>query len=247
MTAPLVLLHGWGMRPGVWQDFVAALAGAPPCLAPALPGHGDTPAPDSADLAAWSEALLPALPPRAVLVGWSLGAMLALDLAARHPERVAALALIGASPRFVAGPDWPHGLDAATVAAFLQGFASDAPATLRRFLALQVLGEPQRRTFTATLAAQLQDPTEPDRHAQLARGLELLARADLRAACSKVAQPVLLLHGEADALMPLGAARWLAEALPDACLHSFPGCGHAPFLSQPAACATALAEFLDAR
>ncbi|NMG45107.1 alpha/beta fold hydrolase, partial [Aromatoleum toluvorans] len=210
-------------------------------------GHGDAlPAP-SADLAAWSDALLPTLPERAVLCGWSLGSLVALDLAHRHPERVARLILIGATPCFVArsgDAPWPHGLDAATVAAFNASFATDPAGTQKKFIALQSLGDAQRRTVAAKLAAALAD-TGHERAAGLSCGLELLANTDLRALLAEIRQPTHLIHGAGDALMPLAAAEWLAQQLPHARLTRLDDCGHAPFLSRPQDCAALIAESLD--
>jgi pimeloyl-[acyl-carrier protein] methyl ester esterase len=57
---------------------------------------------------------------------------------------------------------------------------------------------------------------------------------------------VRLLHGAGDALMPLAAAQWLADALPDGRLSIFDDCGHAPFLSRPRDCAVLIESFADA-
>ncbi|MDR1854101.1 MAG: alpha/beta fold hydrolase [Azoarcus sp.] len=228
---PLVLLHGWAMTPAVWTPLRGALKGIE-IHAPALPGNGTT-------LAAWADALAPTLPPRAHLVGWSLGAMLALELAALHPTRVSRLTLIAATPRFVAAPDWPHGLDAATVAAFVAGYANDPRATLRRFLALQTLGDAAGRRLTPRLEAASVPHADAPLPA-LAAGLKILADADLRPRLAAVTQPVRLIHGDGDALMPLAAARWLADALPRAALTVLERCGHAPLLSRTADCAAVL-------
>ena len=256
---PLVLLHGWAMSPAVWAP-LRALLGDRPVLAPALPGHaGAVPARHAAPedlLAAWSDALLARLPQQATLVGWSLGALLALDIAARHPMRVARLVLISSTARFVADvPDtaavtqpataWP-GLAAETVAAFCNGFAQSPQATLRRFLALQCLGEATRKV----LADQLESCLAPEHrggtgeHAGLRAGLELLACADLRPVLAQVRQLCLLIHGEHDALMPVAAARMLAQALPDAQLAHLPAGGHALPLSHAADCARLIERFM---
>lgn len=248
-AVPLILLHGWGLGSTVWSGLRDALPPEHLTVAPELPGHGDAPPARSADIESWSDALLPALPERFALCGWSLGGLIALDLARRYPERIARIILIGASPCFVSrtGIDdeaWPHGLAADTVAGFIDSFASDPAATQRRFVALQSIGDARRRAVAAGLNAALADTGAPRAEA-LAAGLELLARTDLRSAVREIRRPVHLLHGAGDALMPHAAAQWLATQLPDANLTTFDDCGHAPFLSRPADCAALITGALS--
>lgn len=269
-TADIVLLHGWGMTPAVWAP-IESLLGERRSVALPLPGHaGAAPAP-AGEVAAWSDRLATRLPAATTLVGWSLGAMLALDLAHRAPERVARLVLIGGTARFVADDasardTWP-GLAPATVEAFRAGFAHDPHATLKRFLALQCLGEPDRRGVQTRLGAALSPLDAPEQRekdssppaapatgepqtnpacAALADGLTVLACTDLRATLSRIEQPCLLIHGEHDALMPVAAARAMAHALPCARLEILHGSGHALPLSRSADCARLIAEFCDA-
>ncbi len=244
-SPPLVLLHGWAMSPLAWAP-VQALLGAVPSLAPALPGHAaDAVCPQASGLTSWTDALAARLPQGAMVVGWSLGGLLALELARRHPERVARLVLIGTSARFVADDaGWP-GLSADVVEGFQHGFATDPAATLKRFVALQCLGEAERRSTIQTVSAALalhsgRSPPDP----VLAEGLAILAGSDLRPCLAELRQPCLLVHGEDDALMPLAAARALAAALPMAELQVLAGSGHALPLSRPTDCARLIGEFL---
>lgn len=233
----MVLLHGWAMTPAIWGPLQNALEPACTVLTPALPGHHDAAPAPAATLAAWADALAATLPARATVVGWSLGAMLALELAARHPHQVARLVLIAATPKFVSTDDWAHGLPAGTVAAFLAGYASTPEATLRRFLALQTLGDSARRALLPALDAARQPHPAATPIAALADGLRILADSDLRPRIGAITQPATLIHGAGDALMPLAGAQWLAAHLPAARLNVIDDCGHVPFLTHSAACA----------
>lgn len=247
MSTPLVLLHGWGLSARVWTPLVRALPSAMTVVTPDLPRHGAAPAAPRAGLAAWSDALLADLPPTMTLCGWSMGGLMALDLARRYPQRVTTLILIDASARFVAAPQgdppWQHGLESGVVEGFIDDYATAPLPTLRRFVALQALGDAQRRSVSAGLIDALTSAPS----AGLADGLRVLAESDLRATLGEIEQPVHIIHGAGDALMPVAGAAWLAEQLPRATLDVLDDCGHAPLLSRPVDCANLIAEWTSER
>ncbi|MDR0565343.1 MAG: alpha/beta fold hydrolase [Azoarcus sp.] len=242
---PLVFLHGWGMAPAVWRPITAALGTENFDIhTPALPGHGGNPAHVPATLTAWAETLAPVLPSAAVVVGWSLGALLALELARVRPKSVSRLFLIGATPCFVASPGWPHGLDPTVMASFSKNYALEPKQTLRRFLTLQTLGEASRRQWLPLLDAAAVPHTEQPLPA-LADGLKILTETDLRPQIAAIRQPVRLIHGQNDALMPCGAAHWLSAALPRARLDVLDNCGHTLPLSRADNCVASLRAALN--
>lgn len=223
---PLIFLHGWAQSRQVWfQQFDAF----PEAQFLNLPGHGGA---ATAEPEAWCETLLAQLPEEPVtLVGWSLGGMLAMQLAAQHPERIAALALVATTPRFIIGPDWPHGSSDELFAGFRSAVDSGDARTLNRFFMLMLHGDNLVRSEYNRLARGAVDREQRPDPAGLAAGLSLLEQLDLRH--TMVARPALLIHGEADAIVPAGAGQWLAETLPHSASHILPDCGHAPFLSRP--------------
>ena len=175
------------------------------------------------------------------MVGWSLGGMLALHIARHYPQKVARLVLIDTTPRFVQADDWQPALSAATLADFRHNFDADPAATQRRFVALQSLGDAARKNASASLTAAL--TAADDKQPALATGLRLLAETDLRDLIPAITQPVRLLHGGADKLMPVAAAEWLADTLPNARLSVFGNAGHAPFVSRAQECAALIESF----
>jgi pimeloyl-[acyl-carrier protein] methyl ester esterase len=235
-----LFIHGWGMTAAVWQPLLTCLPPQTLSRCVTLPGHDGQPV-GSPTLVAWRNVLLENCPNEpVVMVGWSLGGMLALDFALHYPNRVAKLILLGSNFKFVRGADWPHGLDSATVTAFADGFAQQPAATLKRFLALQVLGEANPRQLTRQLNQYLA-PISPG----LADGLQLLAQIDLRAAAQRLSCPLRILHGRDDALMPVSAAQAMTEPLEQARLTILDRTGHALLLSQPQRCADLIEAFVN--
>ncbi|MDP2752618.1 MAG: alpha/beta fold hydrolase [Rhodocyclaceae bacterium] len=172
-----------------------------------------------------------------IVCGWSLGALRAMQQAARHPASIDRLILIGATPRFVQSQDWPDAQPLSLLEDFAQAIIDDSTAALRRFTTLMNAGDrPTTRQALALLA--------PEDQATLAVGLTELRECDLRHKVPTIKTPTLLLQGENDPLMPLAAAQWLATHLPHARLHIFPKTAHAPHLSQPDAVAEVISDFL---
>lgn len=238
---PIVLLHGWGLSAAVWAPLRDHLSPAHIIHAPDLPGHGSA-APAGDTLASWADALVATLPDKALVVGWSLGGMLALHIARHYPHKVARLVLIDTTPRFVQADDWLPALSAATLADFRHNFDADPAAIQRRFVALQSLGDAARKAVSASLGDAL-TPSDESHQPALATGLRLLAETDLRDLTPAITQPVRLLHGGADKLMPVAAAEWLADTLPNARLSVFGNAAHAPFVSRAQECAALIESF----
>src|SRR5882724_7617727 len=104
---PVVLLHGSGIDGRLWDEVVAALAAAYTVIRYDARGLGDSDAPSTAyrDIDDLTSVLDACDVGPAALVGMSMGGETAIDMALIHPDRVAALALVGAA---VAGVDWPQ-------------------------------------------------------------------------------------------------------------------------------------------
>ena len=95
--SPIVLLHGVGLRAEAWNAQIDDLVGHFGVIAVDMPGHGESaPIGDSPTLADYSERVAEALSEPVCLAGHSMGAMIALDLAIRYPERVRGVAALNA-------------------------------------------------------------------------------------------------------------------------------------------------------
>jgi pimeloyl-[acyl-carrier protein] methyl ester esterase len=240
----LVLLHGWGATGSVFEPLVRALG--PACRAHALdlPGYGRQPRCEPYTLEVLAEALAAAAPERCALVGWSLGAQLALAWARARPQQVVRLVLVAATPCFVRRPGWDAGLEAPLLRDVARALRLDPRAALLRFIGLQAHGEPRPRRVIEELRSRVQSGPLASMET-LHDGLEILLDTDLREVLPQVVQPTLLVHGSRDVVIPPAAGAYLARELPRARLALLEDAGHAPVVSQPAAVARLIAEHLD--
>lgn len=231
-TGPdVVLLHGWALHGGMWGPWLGELEKHARLHVLDLPGHGRSAWPAGVrDLAGLARAVYPHLPRESAVLGWSLGGMVALELARRHPQQVSALVLIATTPKFLAGNGWEHGMRAALLGEFAQGLASDHARTVQDFLALQARGDERSSESLRMLRRQLAAHGAPDIGA-LEAGLAILRDADLRDELPRIAQPTLVIAGEHDRLTPPEAGLELARAMPAARYRLIGRSGHAPFLS----------------
>jgi pimeloyl-[acyl-carrier protein] methyl ester esterase len=258
---PMVLLHGWAMHSGLWAPLASTLAGRFRVHAVDLPGHGRSAPVSPLTLDRLADAMAEHFAAENVpltVVGWSLGGMVALRWARRAQRRLARLVLVATTPSFVARPDWPPAMDAATLSRFGDELRASYRLTLQRFLSLQLAGGGREdraargagsvdgRAMLAMLRRELFARGEPS-PAALADALAILMSADLRPELPAIAQRCLVISGERDTLAPPAAGAWLAAALPDARFAAIAGAGHVPFLSHPAAFLRELDAFLDER
>lgn len=241
---PITLLHGWGLHGGLWAPLAESLAPrVTEC--PDLPGYGASPSVTPYTAEAIADRLAEAHPGPRIVLGWSMGGMAALAWAARHPEQVRALVLVGSSPSFVNRPGWEMGMAPEVLDGFAESLTGDYRATLLRFLSLQARGGDAARDVVTHLRATVFERGEPNPDA-LAAGLDLLRQVDLRQQAGAVRAPTLILHGGYDGLCPPAEGQWLAEHIPGARLAMHERASHAPFLSHPEWFVGVVKEFLDA-
>lgn len=246
-TGPdVVLLHGWGTPGRIFAPLARELARTRRVHVVDLPGYGRSPICIPYTLDEVTEILARNLPRRCQVCGWSLGGIAALAWARRAPQQVIALGLIATTPCFIRRPDWPHAMAAEVLDAFAESLAADPAATLRRFYALQALGDARAAHVVRRLRETLQrDPrAEP---AALAAGLMILRETDLRGELARISQPALVIHGGRDRLTPPAAAEHLSRALSGARLAVMQEAAHAPHLSSVREVSALLVDFFDGR
>lgn len=237
MRDRLILLPGWGLGISPLEPLVAALKGLDAHLRVEIE---PLPELESGDLDQWLDELDATLPDNTWLGGWSLGGMLASELAARRGERCCGLLTLASNSSFVAHGQWPSAMAGETFDAFLAGCSADPRMTLKRFSLLCAQGAADPRG----LSRQLLGGAPNTSGAVLMAGLELLAQLDTREALQAFSGPQLHLFAGLDGLVPAEAAGELLALLPDVEVGLIEQAGHAFLLEDPHGVAGAIQAFL---
>lgn len=226
----IVFLHGAGLDHTVWAlpaRYFAHRGRA--VLAVDLPGHGKSegaPLPSIGAMADWVAELLDAVgAQKAALAGHSMGALVALEAAARHAGRVGALVLLGAAAKMPVHPDLLAAAEANDHAAFdlmtAWGFGPAGQLGGARVPGAWLMGGGER----------LLERVRPGvLHADLAACNAYAGGTD---AAAKVACPTAVVMGAEDRMTPAKAGARLADAIPGARAVTIPACGHMMLAEKP--------------
>lgn len=240
---PLVMIHGWAMHSGVWRDFARQLARHYQVICLDLPGHGRSEIIEPFALDKIAHAILQAIPVRQFSVlGWSLGATVAMAMAAQAPQRIRHLVVLAGNPCFVQTQEWP-GVKAGTLDAFAELLKTDVQQTLIRFLALQVNGLAHGKALLQTLKQALNECPPPPVEV-LQAGLDVLKNSDLRAFIRSNPLPTSMILGKKDTLIPMSCGEAVRSLHSEVKVHVLASAGHAPFLSHPQQLLTAITNTL---
>jgi pimeloyl-[acyl-carrier protein] methyl ester esterase len=246
--ASLTLIHGWGAQNSVWRDW------AFDCLAPhfkvtllEMPGFGDSPKieqQDSEDInQAWLDAMIKALPKDTYVLGWSLGGLMAQQLALQAEDKVKGLICVATTPKFVQTEGWKWAITPELMADFIKALGLDAWALLNRFWKLQLQGSDGARQLMRHVVSHMQARKIPSFTALL-QGLQLLRDIDMRTQLAQIQVPTLWILGQNDPLIPENLADLLADLQPKAQVRVVEGAAHMPFTSHPEKTAELIKEFM---
>jgi pimeloyl-ACP methyl ester carboxylesterase len=238
----LVLLHGIGSGSGSWVHQLGALAESFRVIAWDAPGYGASarivpPSPVAADYAAALEALLGALDvQRCLLVGHSLGALMAGSFAADRPQRVRGLVL--GNPARGYGDATPEER-AEKLNNRLKQIERLGPEGLARERGPALLS-PQAPAEAVELVRWNMARLRLDGHEQAAR---LLSNGTLKRDVARWAGPLMVIWGSADTITPPAACKSVADVHPSARTFEIEGAGHASYVEKPEIFNRLLGEF----
>lgn len=238
--APLVLLHGYPLDHTIWEAVVPLLQTDFDLILPDLRGFGRSEAPEAPytleDMARDIAALLDHWGiKRSALAGHSMGGYVALAFARLYPDRVTGLALVASQ----AAADTPE--RRAGRYRTIEEIQHQGIEPIARMMSA-------RLTADASLRPRLENLILQQRPAGLIGALRAMAeRLDATAWLAGLSCPVVLIHGQADELIPVERAREVKALIPHATLLEIPAVAHMPMLEAATATAEALRGLATAR
>ncbi|MEQ8405953.1 MAG: alpha/beta hydrolase [Oceanicaulis sp.] len=242
----VIMIHGFGASLHTWEDWAQALKDAYRVIRFDLPGAGLSP-PDATgrydDARAFElvTGLMDALGvERAALIGNSVGGRIAWAYTAARPERVTRAVLI--SPDGFASAGFEYG-EAPQVGPVTHAMRVVTPRFLVRQNLVASYGDPDRLA-DETVKRYHDLLRAPGNRLALIHRMEQTVLEDPRPILETIQQPVLLLWGEKDALIPVSNAQDYLTALPNAELVTLDGAGHLPMEEIPQASLEPVEAFL---
>jgi len=237
---PMLMIHGWGGGASNFRRLWPSIATRYRCIAPDLPGWGDSDKPRVPYTFEWyadwlAELLETRSASPALVVGHSMGATIALFFALRHPDKVRKLAILNP---IIRGSD---GVKRETRLLSMPGFRRVAywMTSQRWFL----------RFISRNFTERTEGLDEKDlllvgkgTFASMIRTIKALKAVDLTGSLKSVAVPTLVIGADADREIPVEQSR-LAAGIPGARLEMLKGCGHVSPLERPDEVAGLLVNF----
>lgn len=227
----LVLIHGLGADLSRWREVVGPLSKSHRVIALDLFGFGQSAKPDigyrGQTYVDQAFALLDALDiETATLIGNSMGGWIALLAAEQKPNRIKQLVLV--APAFIQG--LPDGMSAEMLAT---GAAPQSENDMRAYLGRVYASPPTDGATVRQLLHEHRTANANGAIEAISRSLAAGEDAFTPERLAQLHQPVLIIHGDTDGIVPITASEALVDLLPNAQLLPISKVGHWPQVEAP--------------
>jgi len=216
----LVLLHGWAFNSDTFQGLIDKYKETYRITIIDLPGHGRS-ADINGDIEDWCDEIIKYIPEHSILLGWSLGGLLATYIASKI--NLTKLILVAATPCLVNNETWHYGISSEIFNQFAINLKNDSTKSLKRFVSLQSKDKPQIQELYKSIQKY------PASHSALNVGLEIIINSDLRDIYKKIQTPKISILGSLDTLVPVKIQSWYHSA---GAKTTIIRSGHLPFLDE---------------
>ncbi len=237
---PMVLIHGFPLDHTTWDELAPLLSDDFDLIIPDLRGFGGSDLMEAdqsiidyaSDLAGLMDHFRIK---KAILAGHSMGGYVALGFAREYPTRISGLAMVSSQ----AAADSPEGKERRYATA--DQVMEEGVASLVESLTPKLSADPKVQAFVRSVMAQQQ-------RVAVASALHAMAeRPDSADIFASFRFPVVIIHGDEDALIPVERAREMKAALDSAHYDELEGVGHMPMLESPQAVAESLRFFVNVK
>lgn len=224
----ITLLHGWGFDSQIWQQVHSHLATYYHVSMLDLPGYGQSPfVPEAWKQGTWIDEYASTLPNGSILCGWSLGGLIAMQIAAKYPEKVRQLVTVSATPKFRASNDWPIGMPSSMCIDMQRHIKEEPEKCLKEFQGWVSKGDDNMKGVLKSLRKLVPNVASKGHLKTLVLSLHYLFHTDMRDQVTNIESTWIAVQGNNDVLVSPESLRQYKNVT----LIRIAGCGHAPMIS----------------
>lgn len=240
----IIFLHGWGFNAQIWSNTIPYYSKNFKLHVIDLPGYGKNKNFSCYLLSDIIEVISNHAPKKSILIGWSLGGLIASKIAIQYPKKIYGLIIISSSPCFCEKENWP-GVKIKILNNFALQLKNNFKNTMNRFFSIQLLGAKKQTNNIRKLKENFFNQPDPS-FDTLMSGLKILKNTDIRYSLKNLKIPVLKIYGNLDILIPKQAIPAIKKLYYTS--HAdiiIPDASHAPFISHPQLCLKVINKFLQ--
>lgn len=246
---PVLLIHGWTMQSGVWDDFVKDFSERYKIITLDLRGHGKSVNMEGPySFTAFARDIVGLIHKLGLedltLVGWSMGVSIILRMLDAAAPYVDSLVLISGNPSLIKRPDYCQGIHQIMAKRLLRQTSRDYSKGLESFYKMLFTPEEFASLQESGKYSMITDENLVPLSQAAIESLTCLIDEDLRLELAKTDLPTLVIHGSRDSICAPDAAHYMQKTIPGSKILFLEEAGHVPFITRKAEVHNAVEKFL---